>query len=105
MTKPRVFVTKFQPDWDFSSATEYGEVEFLTELEMKPEPVVGSYNEAVRSEIRNRLAIYVPGVDYVVMTASATNNFVVARILQPKGGMHNILRWNGRKYKYELFKI
>lgn len=105
MAQPKVYVTKYQPDWDFRSAADYGEVRFLTEDEMKPEPTVSRHNLQLTRDIRQELTDYVGGVDYVVMTASATNNFAVARILQTKGGLHNILRWNSRRQKYELYKI
>jgi len=105
MEQAKVYITKFQPDWDFGPAAEYGEVVFLTEDEMKPEPTIGGYNERVEKEMRTALDGYVSGVDYVVMTASATNNFKAANILYKKGHLHNVLRWNGRKHKYELYKI
>jgi len=101
----KVYVTKFQPDWDFLPATEYGEVVFLTEHEMKPEPTVGAYNDLIVKELRDGLEDYLPRHDYVVLTASATNNFKVANILHAKGGRHNILRWNGRSRHYDLFKL
>lgn len=105
MDQAKVFITKFQPDWDFSPATEYGKVVFLTENEMKPEPTVGSYNDKVEAEMRDSLVDYVPSVDFIVMTASATNNFKAANILHEKGIHHNVLRWNSRKHKYELYKL
>lgn len=105
MEQAKVYITKFQPDWDFSPATEYGEVVFLTEDEMKPEPTVGSYNDKIGEEMKRNLENYVCGRDYVVMTVSATNNFKVANILHDKGKRHNILRWDNRTSKYRLYKI
>lgn len=105
MDQANVYVTKFQPDWDFGPAAEYGEVVFLTQDEMKPEPTIGGYNERVEHEMAKALKHYVAGKDYIVMTASATNNFKAANILYKKGPRHNVLRWNNRKKGYELFKI
>ncbi len=101
----KVYVTKFQPDWDFGPAADWGEVVFITEDEMKAEPTVGSYNNDIEDEMKRNLQTYVSGTDYVVMTASATNNFKVANILHDKGGKHNVLRWNNRKHSYDLFKL
>ena len=105
MEEANVYVTKFQGDWDFSPASDYGRVVFLSEHEMKAEPTVGSYNDGVEQELKDGLRDYIAGTDYVVLTASATNNFKVANILHTKGGKHNILRWNGRARRYDLYKL
>lgn len=100
---PKVFITKFQPDWDFGPAADYGEVVFLTEHELKPEPTVGAHNDRLVDEMKRAMGDYVQGTDFIVMTAAAVNN--VAVMMKLPVGPHNVLRWNNRKHRYELYKI
>ena len=102
---PKVFVTKFQPDWDFSPATEYGEVVFVTDEEHRPEPCTVEYNRHVTSTIILGMDGYMPEYDYIVLTASALVNMVVAFRVSRMPGLHNILRWNNKHKRYDLYKL
>lgn len=101
----KVFVTKFQPDWDFEPAADYGEVVFLTDDEHRPEPTSPSFNDKITDEIKRGMKDYSVGLDYIVITAAAMPNLVTAVQMAAIKGKHNVLRWNNRKHKYDLFKI
>ena len=94
---PRVFVTKFQPDWNFTPAAKFGQVKFLTEKEPQYEPTLRENTDRVIIEIRNGLNDYIPGVDYIVMTASAINNVLASHVALSKPGLHQFLRWNSHR--------
>jgi len=101
----KVFVTKFQAEWNFGPASKYGEVVFLTDKEHRPEPVVATYNERVTKEIMRGMADYIPTEDYIVMTAAAIPNMITAMLLQEMQGPHNVLRWNNQTKTYDLYKV
>ena len=105
MSRPKVFVTQFDPKWNFTPAEEYGEVVFLTSSEYQCEPSPVEYNAAIHAEITRKLQDYVPGRDYIALTGSGVPNFVAGRILGRSGGPHRILKWSNRQRAYELFTI
>jgi hypothetical protein len=94
---PRVFVTKFQRGWDFENATEFGEVKFLTEREVNYEPTMPTGTDSIMAEIANGLIGYVPGKDFILLTASAVNNIIASHYVLSKPGTHQFLRWNSNR--------
>lgn len=102
---PVVYVTKFQPSWDFQPAKEFGAVVFLTSREHRPMPVPPEYNDSVTDEMVDGLCDYVAGKDYIALTAAAIPNSIVMMWLQMLGGTHKILRWNNSNYTYEEFEV
>lgn len=103
--KPKVFVSKFQPSWDYSQAAEYGEVVFVTDREFHAEPSMPRHNETVGNEIAKGMQDYIAGIDFIVLTAAATVNMAVAMHISGKAETHNVLRWSNRGHSYELYKI
>ena len=101
----KVFVTQYTKNLNFAEASNYGEVVFLTKEEYRPEPVVGGVNERVTAQILAGMSDYIPGTDFIITTGSAIPNVVVGVILARHLGRHNILKWNNRYDRYELFKI
>lgn len=103
----RVFVTQYSPRLVFEEANKWGEVVFLTDKEYRPQPCPEGTNDIVHQEIRRNLSEYVPGYDYIVTTGSAIPNLLVGAwlALHHPGAVHNILKWDNRDYKYELFKV
>jgi len=107
---PNVFVTKFQPDWDFASAVEYGHVIFLTEKEIQYEPTIPVNTDRIVNEIRNKLVGYMPGIDFILLTASAINNIVASHEVLGHPGQHQFLRWNSNRNNdkppgYRLYRL
>lgn len=107
---PQVFVTQFDPKWDFSSLTKYGEVIFLTQTEYRPEPSGRGYNAAILVEILRGMRSYRPGIDYIALTGSAIPNVIsgmaIGSIIKYNDNVPNhILKWSRRNNDYELFAL
>ena len=101
----KVYVTQFDPKWNFSSLDQYGDVIFLTDREYAAEPAPGSYNNSIVNQIGAKLKEYVPGEDYIVMTGSAIPNMITGMWISDMAGPHKVLKWSNRSSEYELFKI
>jgi len=107
---PQVFVTQFDPKWDFSSLVKHGEVVFLTQTEYRPEPSMPGYNQAIMAEILRNMKEYRPGIDYIALTGSAMPNVIsgmaLGSILRYNSNVsNNILKWSRRNHDYELFAL
>jgi hypothetical protein len=104
---PQVYVTQFDPQWDFSALVKFGQVIFLTQTEYRPEPSMPGYNVGILAEIMRNLKDYRPGIDYIALTGSAIPNVIsgVAIGAHPSEVPHNILKWSRRNRDYELFAL
>jgi len=91
---------------NFSRASVYGDVVFLTDKEYRPHPCPEGVNDALTSQIRERMKDYLPGIDYIITTGSAIPNIIVGMILAERGERnHKILKWSNRMEDYEMFHL
>ena len=101
--RPKVFIAQASRGLDFSSADEYGEAVFLTDMEFRQEPTSAKFNNEAVQSIRRSMQDYIQGVDYLVTTGGAIPNVIMGHFM--KKGEHNILKWNNRSMHYELYKV
>lgn len=100
---PKVFVTQFISNGDFSKAEEFGEVEFMTQTEHKPEPTSKQYNYGMGADIRKSMSHYLQGVDFILVTPSQMANVYVGKMLA--AGAHKVLKWDNRNRQYRLHML
>jgi hypothetical protein len=102
----KVFVTQFDPRWDFAPALEWGsDVRFITDQEMVQQPCPPHANDLLMAQVKSNLKDYTSGEDFVVLTAAAPINVLVAMELAKKPGTHNFLRWHTKRQKYNLYQV
>lgn len=102
----KVFVTQYTPKANFSKASDFGEVVFLTSEEYRPMPTPEGWNEDIAAEIYAKMKGYVPGHDYIMTTGSSIPNVLVGMILPMYGSAtHKVLKWSNRMDGYEQFEI
>lgn len=100
-TVPKVWVIQEGKN-DYSSAEEFGEVNFVTKNDLTKFKD-SQQNAEVRIDLRKFLTNYIAGIDYII---PAGNPMVVALItmaLHDTG--HNFLKWDGRNAKYIPFNL
>ena len=105
MSKSKVFVTKFQSNWEYGAAASFGDVVFLTEKEHRPEPVPAEFNERVTAGVEAKLQDYIAGIDYLAFTGSYILNAVAFAIIAKHEGPHKVLKYHPARQEYELFII
>ena len=85
---------------DYSSAEEFGEVRFITELDYNSLRI-SQQNTLVAADIRKFRTQYIPEVDFII---PAGNPIVVALVTMTLGnGKHKFLKWDGRRAAYIPF--
>jgi hypothetical protein len=103
--QPIVFITQYIKNLKFSDAERFGQVRFLTDQEYRPCPAIG-VNEKITLEIKKNISYYLPGTDYILLTGSSIPNFIVGTYLMKFGELtHNILKWDNRQHRYEVFSV
>lgn len=103
--EPKVFITQFISNLNYSGTDHYGEAIFLTKGEFRPEPSMPKYNESIANEIKNNMGAYLQGIDYIVLTGSSIPNMVVGTIISKMKGSHKLLKWSNREKRYEVFTL
>jgi len=102
----KVFVTQYSPRLQFVEAEDFGEVQFLTDKEYRPEPVPPTVNQTTNKMIMRKLVSeYIPGEDYILLTGSSIPNVVAGMAIAKMPGPHRLLKWSNRMKKYELYII
>jgi hypothetical protein len=104
MAKSTVFVTQEQTKLNYMPAEKYGEIVFLTRDDFSP--VAGSLsNVALIQQIKDKLAAFDPGRDYIVFSGSPT---VAAAVFAHLGALvsnFKVLRWSNRDSQYTPITI
>jgi hypothetical protein len=100
---PIVLVTQFISNGDFSKAEEFGVVEFMTQVEHKPEPTSKEYNLGMGIDIKKAMSQYIQGIDFILVTPSQMANVYVGQLLEM--GYHKILKWDNRNKNYRLHNL
>jgi len=87
---------------DYSSAEEYGEVQFVTHTDITK--IKGSQrNLQVGQDVRRFLSEYILGSDYII---PAGNPMLVCMVLMSlPTGTHQFLKWDGRRSLYIPYHI
>ena len=104
MAIKKVFATQYVSNLDYDKAAHFGDVIFCTQQEHRPEPAPPEINSGVYHDIKKKMAEYLPGVDYILLTGSAIPNLMAGSLLQ-KGVAHNILKWSNRDKEYKIHKV
>ena len=82
---------------DYSSAENFGTVEFITDSDITAFKV-SNLNKQSDFDIRKFLSKYIPDVDYIIPSG---NPMLVAKVIMSlPAGSHTLLKWDGRKGLY-----
>lgn len=100
---PKVFVTQYVSNINFSLAEEWGDIVWCTGKEHKHEPAPLEVNADMISDIKRKMADYMIGEDYILLSPSPIPGLVVGSLLKP--GVHNVLKWSNQDYTYRLHKL
>lgn len=98
---PKIWVVQ-EGNNDYSSAEEYGEVQFITKSDLRNTP--GSEQTMnVYADIRKFKTQYIPGIDYIIPVG---NPMIVVLVSMVLGfGNHKFLKWDGRRVTYVPFTL
>lgn len=100
MKKPRVFVARENPDFNYAPAETFGEVVFLTDREYTGNPNSLSDQNTLRA-MDEKLANFDPLSDYMVLTGSPiTIGYAGYKILSLNRPVQ-FLRWDNRAARYD----
>lgn len=104
--RPKVFVLEQQP-FDYSPATVYGDLKFVTAQRLAPAApgAPDNWNKGVISALRKELSDYVPNLDYVVPTGAPSRLVLVGMLLREMGPRHRLLGWDARTQRYIEYTI
>jgi hypothetical protein len=95
----KVFITQ-EARYDFSPAEQYGEVVFLTRMDLN-NLRQSQHNDRVLSEIKDHLKHYDPAEDWIVISGSPYVSALVFMLLGRKRYDEiRILRWDNRDFRY-----
>ena len=94
-----VYVTQ-ETDHAFKDAERYGDVEFLTHLDLR-NIEKSAHNEHMLADIAFKLKKYDESQDWIVVAGSPYVSAAVFLILGRKGVRQvRVLRWDNRDFKY-----
>ena len=99
----KVFVTQYVSNVDVQKAEHYGDVIFCTSLEHKAEPALMEKNNRIRADLKKKVAEYIQGMDYILLSSSNIPNLIIGSLLQE--GEHNVLKWSNQDKQYRLHKV
>lgn len=102
---PTVWVIE-QGSFDYSPARVFGaEIRILHAEALTPNAPAANWHSKVIHQMRQDLADYIPGLDYVIPTGRPVRMVLAAMILREKGPRHNILGWDDRTQRYFLYEL
>ena len=101
----KIFVTQFIPRVNNTPLADYGEVIYLTDKEHAPEPTLPRYNDEVYEEMKRKMADYVQGTDFIVLTGSAMPNVLIGVIIAKMKGEHRFLKWSNRDQRHNIHTV
>lgn len=107
MPKPTVWILKEQTVtrqngpvvFDYTGVLEYGDIEFVTNLDYPPSPSETVKEEWVR-QMKAFMAKYNPETDWIVPTGSPLSLFVAGAIVSSLDKPVKLLVWQQRAQRY-----
>ncbi|AXH72332.1 MAG: hypothetical protein [Caudoviricetes sp.] len=99
MKKPKVFVTRENPDFNYSPAEAFGEVVFLTDREFTGNPN-SLTDQTILRVMDERLAEFDPLTDYIVLTGSPITIAYAGHKVLARNRPVQFLRWDNRAAHY-----
>lgn len=101
MPKARVYITHGRPGFTYDEAEVWSsDLRYVTFAEWTPTGMPGVDKGAIMAEIRQNMADYRPGIDYLLMSGSPIIIMFIGSLLP--AGHHNLLKWNRTLDSYEL---
>lgn len=95
---PKVFVTHESPNFNYTPAEKFGEIEFLTATDLSTQ-LKSKYNRIVVDEIRNKLDEFTQD-DYLLPSGSPIVTGVAMAILHETFEEINVLKWSNHTKEY-----
>jgi hypothetical protein len=106
MTRPVVYITQAGTH-DYSPAAEYGALESLAHGELQFRS--SGADREVQIQIREKLADYRPGHDYILLAGSpltiAWVMLLISELEPMSGAPHKFLKWDSNARRYQVFEI
>lgn len=101
---PKVFVTQEMPQFNYTTAEEFGDIVFLTANDWSP--VASSmHNETLLGNVKNQLKFYNNQEDFIVMTGSPIIIAVAFMVLSRHTNRVQVLKWSNRDLMYSKVTI
>jgi len=101
MTKNTIVWVVQEGNNDYSSAEDYGTVQFVTKGDYRS--MAGEQNSLVHHDIKKFKSLYIPGEDYLILAGNPMVTALTIMSLTP--GRHKFLKWDGKRSVYIPFEL